>query len=139
MSIRISKQHGVNPSLVQCFYCGEDYGVALLGALPGDKPAPHRGVWNYEPCPKCADFMKMGVLCIGVDESKTDDPKNPYRDGNFCVVTTEAIARIVQPPTLVDEILRRRVTFIDGETWMKIGLPRPGRSGATKDHGHIRP
>lgn len=139
MSIRISNKHGVNPSLSVCYYCGGDKNELILaGALPGDKPAPHRGVWNYEPCDECAEFMKRGVICIGVDESKTTDQKNPYRDGNWCVITAEALERLVRPP-LCDEILRRRVAFINEETWLAMNLPRAGRSGASKDHGHQRP
>jgi hypothetical protein len=36
-SIRLSEKHGVNPSLMLCFYCGEASGVALLGRLKGDQ------------------------------------------------------------------------------------------------------
>lgn len=138
--IRISPKHGLNPSIAVCFYCGEDKNeIVLPGRMKGDREAPRRGVWNHDPCTKCAAFMTQGVICIGVDESKTTDHKNPYRDGNWCVMTPEAIARVVKPPTLVDEILRQRCTFIDSETWTAIGLPKAGKHGASKDHGHTRP
>lgn len=136
-SIRISPRHGLNPSLMQCFYCGEDFGVAVPGLLPGDKPAPHRGVWNMEPCPKCAEFMNMGVILIGVDKDRSSDPKNPYRDGNWCVVAADAIGRIIKSP-MADEVLRRRVAFIDSETWQAFGLPKAGKAGASQHHGHSR-
>lgn len=129
--ITISPRHGLNPSLAVCFYCGEDTGeIVIPGMMKGDREAPRRGVWGYEPCPKCKEFMTQGVILIGVDASKTTDPKNPYRDGNWCVVTAEAISRIVYPPTKADEIIRRRVAFIPTDAWEKIGLPKPGKNGA---------
>jgi hypothetical protein len=43
--IKLSPQHGVNPSIGVCFYCGEDSGEIILpGRLKGDVEAPRRAV-----------------------------------------------------------------------------------------------
>ena len=41
MSLRLSKEHGLNPSLLVCPICGKDVGIALLGAN-GGKKAPYQ-------------------------------------------------------------------------------------------------
>ena len=51
--IRLSEKHGVNPSVMLCFLCGESYGVALLGKHKDehshDAEAPREGVYEMEP------------------------------------------------------------------------------------------
>jgi hypothetical protein len=126
-SIRLSEQHGVNPSLMQCFVCGEDVGVALLGKLPGDEQAPHRICFgpNDEPCDKCKDHMKMGIILISVRDGEEGD--NPYRTGGWCVVREEAIKRWLEEgdnEELLTDILKRRMAFLPDEVWDMIGLPR---------------
>lgn len=78
MSIRLSEKHGVNPSLDLCFLCNEPKGVALLGRLPGDAEAPRQAVFDEEPCDKCLEWMKQGIILISVDESQS--PPEKVRD-----------------------------------------------------------
>ena len=66
-SIRLSPQHGVNPSVQKCFWCGRDMGLLLLGKLKGDAEAPREMVFSIEPCEKCAEKFSQGVLLIEVD------------------------------------------------------------------------
>lgn len=123
--IRLSGKHGVNPSVGVCFICGEDNGEIMLpGRLPGDEQAPHRGVWHKEPCPKCIDWMKQGVILISVNEAKTDDQENPYRTGGWCVVTDEAIKRWPIDDDMRDSMIERRMAWIEDEVWDGLGLPR---------------
>ena len=49
--ILLSPKHGLNPSILPCICCGEDYGIALLGKLKGDKEAPKE--ISQGLCPKC--------------------------------------------------------------------------------------
>lgn len=124
MSIRLSKKHGVNPTIPKCFFCGEDKNeVLLLGHLKGDVEAPRGAVFNMEPCDKCREYMEKGVILISVDEAKSaSDPKNPYRTGGWCVVSDDFISRVVTPPELRDTILKQRVAFLPDEVWEALGL-----------------
>ena len=90
MSLRISEEWGVNPSIGVCMYCGGDGDVILMGALtvgkykdtfgqdpsPGDvknnmAKAPHRMSMGSDPCQKCADRMKDGwVYFMETSESR---------------------------------------------------------------------
>jgi len=122
----LSKKHGVNPCIVKCFVCQEDTGeLALLGHLPNDAEAPREAVLNTEPCPKCQDHMKQGVILISVRNGETGN--NPYRTGDWVVIKEEALKRFVQPPSLLTHILKARMAFIDDQTWDFIKLPRPSK------------
>ena len=125
-SIRLSPKHGVNPSLMQCFYCLKDYGVALFGKIGGkDEEAPHKVCFGpgSEPCDDCKKHMDQGIILISVDESKTDDPKNPYRTGGWAVVREEMICRVFGGQ-MAENVCKSRVAFLEDEAWDMIGLPR---------------
>lgn len=139
MNTTLDNKHGVNPSIETCFICGEDKGLILWGQLrsrqveafkaagipmPSHGEAPRRLTLNEEPCTKCEEHMKQGIILISVDEGKTEDMRNPYRSGGWCVVTEEAVRRIVQPEELMNDILKKRVAFIPDDAWDIIGLPR---------------
>lgn len=131
-SIKLSPKHGLNPSLSQCFYCGGDKGEIIIpGRMKDDMEAPRQAVWNMEPCDQCEHYMKQGVILIEVDEAKSTDRQNPYRAGGWCVVTDEAIERIITDPGLRDQVLQKRVAFLPTEVWDHIGLQRgTGTHGA---------
>jgi len=122
--MKISEKHGVNPSLMVCYFCQKEYGVALLGRLPGDAVAPRSACYNREPCPECQQHMTNGIILISVDETKTKDQNNPWRTGGWCVVREDAIRRIVRPKELLDNILKHRVAFLPDDVWDQLGLPR---------------
>lgn len=125
MSIKLSPQHGVNPSLSTCFYCGGDKNELILpGRLKGDVEAPRKAVRNMEPCDQCKHFMERGVILIEVDEAKTTDRNNPYRAGGWCVIKDEAIARIITDAAMREQILKSRVAFLPTEVWDAIGIQR---------------
>ena len=65
--IRLSPKHGVNPTLLKCFWCGGDMGIALLGKLKGDAEAPRETCMGLEPCDKCKANMVKGVALIEID------------------------------------------------------------------------
>lgn len=118
--MRLHPTHGVNPSLMLCYFCGQPSGVALLGANRGQE-APRQGVYDMEPCPKCEALMKDGIILISVRDG--DAAHEPYRTGNMVVVTEEAIRRIVTPTGLADELIRKRVAFVPDAVWVKLDLP----------------
>ena len=122
-TIRLSPKHGVNPMVMQCFYCGGDAGIALLGLLKGDAEAPRKAVLDQRPCQKCEDLMEQGIMLISVDEARTTDRENPYRTGKLCVIKDEALERITQSRELFEQIAKRRVAFVPDDAWAKLGLP----------------
>ena len=121
-SITLSQKHGVNPSLEQCFVCGEAKAVILFGRLRGDEEAPRQVCLNKEPCDKCKEHMSKGVILISVKGDS--DPENPYRTGGWIVVKDDVINRMVKDPKQAEAILKARVCFIPDELWDKVGFPR---------------
>jgi len=121
--IRLSPKHGVNPAIPKCYFCGEDKNeIVLFGKLPNDAEAPHHQVIDKQPCEKCAGWMVQGVMLISVRVGETD-LDNPYRTGIMCVVKDEFIRRVITPPELMEEVLRKRMCWIDDESWKLMGLP----------------
>lgn len=69
--IPISEKHGVNPGLMICWFCGEASGVALHGRINMNDPeAPRQMIYDMEPCSKCRDVMKEGIMFV---EVKSED------------------------------------------------------------------
>ena len=62
MSLRLSKKHGLNPSLLVCPLCGNDVGIALLGAN-GGKKAPYR-MTSMDLCDNCKQKVEEGNTFI---------------------------------------------------------------------------
>ena len=96
--IRVSKKHGLNPTITLCFWCGENTGIALLGKLPNDAEAPKKAILNYEPCPKCKKLWEQGIPVLEVSKKPLNDAqapicKNPlaYPTGTYAVVKPEAL------------------------------------------------
>jgi hypothetical protein len=80
MSIQLSAEFGLNPSVTKCFYCGEDCGVALFGTGFKKKDehgylktaeAPRCvGVIDMSPCIKCEDYMHQGIIIISMRDGE---------------------------------------------------------------------
>ena len=87
--------------------------------------------FDKEPCDKCKGYMEQGIILISIDEEKSaGDMDNPYRTGGWAVVKEEAILRIGLSPTLEQDILRRRMSYLTDETWDALGLPRGSQEEA---------
>ena len=112
--IKLSKKHGLNPSLEKCFFCGKDKGIILFGELKDDQEAPREVVLNMEPCNECKELMKKGVMLIEVKD--VCDPKNPYRTGVMVLVRDEAINHLMEidpeNKEALEEALEQRFLFI---------------------------
>ena len=93
--IRLSEQHGVNPSKQVCFFCGEVKGLMFLGKLKGDAKAPDKLLVDYEPCESCAEKFKQGILCIETSTAPIAPNQAPIANGAYptgrWTVTTEAV------------------------------------------------
>ena len=111
-----------------CFFCQEACGVVLDRRLRDT--LPRQATYNHEPCAQCVKWMAEGVIFISVDDQRSTDKKNPYRTGGWAVIKEEAVRRIgIQPPELLDSILKQRVCFVTDETWDLLNLPRAETGG----------
>ena len=123
-SIRVSEKHGVNPTMCQCFFCGEVKHIALMGRLKGDVEAPMSCVMDYEPCDKCAEQMSQGVTLIAVSDVQPKDNRpaltaqggiKVYPLGGYAVVKPEAFSRMTNQQwsagqkCFVDEEVLKRI------------------------------
>jgi len=91
-SIRVSEKHGVNPTMLMCFWCGEPNGeLALLGKLKGDAEAPRQSCLNLDPCKKCQAQMDTGIMCA---EALHNEGEEPEPTGRWVVITREAAAKL---------------------------------------------
>jgi hypothetical protein len=99
-SITLSEKHGLNPSIIKCFVCGEDVGIALMGRLKDDAEAP-RECMTGELCDKCKELIdkQKGAFILEVTDDTKEDEKNPYRTGRLVGISKEAKERwnIVSP------------------------------------------
>lgn len=86
MSVRLSKKHGVNSSLLVCPLCREEFGVALLGALKNDEEAP-RHILSNELCSKCNELIETRLVI-----AKADEEMNLL--GGYVAIKEEAAKRI---------------------------------------------
>ena len=110
MSLKLSPQHGANPSLSTCFWCGEDDGsIILMGRLPNDEPAPRKVCASYEPCPDCQAKMALGITFM----EATETIHGPKPTGRWMVVKPEAIERLINDPELATQILHARKTYVE--------------------------
>ena len=88
-SITISKQFGVNPSVLHCECCGKDYGIAMFGTGWKDPntgktaEAPHAIMHGFcDDCKKVID--QGGVMIVEVADGEGEkNPKNPCRTGRI--------------------------------------------------------
>lgn len=121
-SITVSKKHGVNPSVLACYICGEDSGgLAMLGRLPGDAEAPRRMTLRDERCPSCTEKLKTKVALIRVKHGS--EGEDPHRMGEVYFALDSEIVRIVTPDSLRDHFLKARICFVPEDAWTQLGLP----------------
>lgn len=64
-SIKISPQHGLNPSIEKCPVCGKEMGLVLYGRLKGDIEAPK---YSETLCDECKE--KYITLLEATDNRK---------------------------------------------------------------------
>lgn len=88
-----------------------------------------------EPCSECKDLMTKGILCIGVDESKTDDMRNPYRSGRIVVISEAYLRRIGSNQELNDAIVKKGATFMSDEVIGNILLAQQEYEKNLKEEG----
>lgn len=96
--IKVSPQHGVNPSLAKCFFCREDKGLVMLGKLPNDAKAPKKCIGDYQPCDKCAEHWKQGTPIIRCTTApiygRLSIVGGLWPTGAWCVISNESAEKI---------------------------------------------
>lgn len=127
---------GKHVALTKCFFCGGD-GTILLHKRLGDISEAHGKVCDMEPCSKCSEYMKQGIILIGIDDAKSGngwsippDPgsrdhgnwvPNPYRTGAFVVIKDAALERAINPPELAAGAKKHRWMFIEHAALVQMG------------------
>ena len=89
--IKLSPEHGVNPTIPVCFWCGKDKNeIALMGKIDkNDSEAPRRLIMNYEPCDACKELFSKGIQVIGASAEPVIPSMFPIiNDGNVKLYPT---------------------------------------------------
>lgn len=134
-SIRLHPEHGVNPSVGVCFWCGKDDGTVILAGASYKGRAPHRMIVSYEPCDGCKQRFAQGITLVEVTEHPSDQrqaiSRNPdlYPTGRYMVLKESAFKRIFTGP-IVEATLEHRRAYIDVETFEKLSAGWEGNGQA---------
>ena len=82
--IKLSKKHGVNPTMGVCPWCGKPNGtIALLGELEDDAEAPKYMLLDYDPCDECAAKWAEGVALIEVSDTPIHEGQPEITSGVY--------------------------------------------------------
>ena len=97
MSLIISEEHGVNPSIDTCFICGKETNIILFGTSYKDEngktaKAPMKTCTGglCDDCQKIID--EGGIFFIAVKDGEYGN--NPYRTGQIGALKEEAVQRM---------------------------------------------
>lgn len=124
--IKLSPEHGVNPTIPVCFWCGQEKNqVALLGKIDKkDSAAPMKMIIDYEPCDKCKELFSKGIHVIGVSEEPivekmfpiVDDGKNKlYPTGSMFVAPEDWIKGFLtanEQDGMIEDVLAKKVLLM---------------------------
>lgn len=123
MALRLSKKHGVNPSMGVCPICLKDnHEILLLGKLPGDVEAPMRVPSNI--CDECKSKIEEGfyplVVIKDIPERMVKNGlismEDAKREGHILFVKKESMSNV--PDSLfsyIPESLYRQMVNNTGE------------------------
>ena len=128
--IRLSPKHGLNPSMVMCFWCGEEKNeLVLLGRMNReDSEAPRKILRDYEPCDKCKELFSHGVHIIGVSETPAIEGLPPitvqnhteyYPTGVFTLVSDDYIVRVLDSEP-AQQVLKARKMLMHSDELQKL-------------------
>lgn len=99
-NIKLSKKHGVNPSMTTCFYCGEVTGIALMGELKNDEEAPRECCISIEPCDKCKEKYKDYCLVVEKDRDESAVPTGRW----FAINKNQVVEEMRDYPVMFMDI-----------------------------------
>lgn len=118
-------------ALTKCYFCHENDAIImntrLTPALAKSVESMNGMVINMEPCQKCQDAMKKGVLLITIDDDKSgpgwnkEKMPNPYRTGGWFVVSDDFVKRTFDVHN-ADYAIKHRWMFIEDAAARMLGL-----------------
>lgn len=106
--IKLSPKYGINPSVCNCFFCGQPKGLYLFGKIgkrKEDIEAPKSAIYDYEPCEECKKAWEGKTAIIGCVMEQPEDHRKPiakadanhpelYPTGSYVVMEKDAITRV---------------------------------------------
>lgn len=92
--IKLSPKHGVNPSILRCFACGEEMGIALLGRINKEDDEAPKEIMDGSLCPNCQSAVnKGGLIIVETKEEKAETAQD--RTGRMVIVSKEYKERLL--------------------------------------------
>lgn len=111
--VRLHREHGLNPSIKVCYWCGKEGGIMLLGAAYKGK-APTHMVTSKEPCGECKKLAAQGIVIAEVKNGESGD--NPNRTGRMIVLKEKAFVRMFGK-------VQNRFCYMEEELFSKLMPP----------------
>lgn len=124
-SILLSEKHGVNPTIPVCPYCGKPKNEIVLTGYAGEKWAKKNGhpdgqmpmyshmEGDYVPCEEC---KKQGIAIVEAT------PLHGYT-GRLFLVKEEFIKKVVKSKEMMEDILKKRICFMEPVVLKMLGFP----------------
>lgn len=103
--MQLHPEHGLNPTVCVCLFCGRDTGeLALLGnAYKGE--APHKMAMNDAPCAKCREEWAQGIAFMEND--------GQHNTGRVIVLKDEAVEKLGMEPAMYAQIMKARMCKVE--------------------------
>ena len=106
--ITLHPEHGVNPTIPVCAYCGKERNeIILLGDAFKNK-APMYSVIDLEPCEECKSKLAQGITLFAIPNDSTFA---------YIVVKEEAFISFLeanhQPKELIDNVKEKKMCQVD--------------------------
>ena len=71
------------PRLIECFWCGEEFGIAIPKKLQDDCGDTSPIVVDYEPCDKCREKWEDGDVIIEAQDTPLTEGQPPMQEGAY--------------------------------------------------------
>lgn len=112
-------------ALIKCWFCGKDKGLIMNSRLTKKdaqqvREANGRAI-DLEPCDKCKELMKQGVMLFEIVKVPNNPQDMPERTGRMAVVRDSAFENFPDKD-FAKQVLKRRFGFIQREFWDNMGL-----------------
>lgn len=127
--IELSKEHGLNPTIPMCFWCGKPRDeIVLLGRKYKENgkeaQAPMYMMMDYNPCKECQTAFNDGIAIIPAQKTPMVEGQPPIGDdvwptGGVAFLTEQGVKAIFDEG-VADEIVERRFAFITPEDYEKL-------------------